>query len=84
MDVWRKLREFVQHVVRYIVHVPLKTFALHTLFEQQLFRNVSVIEQSCQRLPSVEIFFVLIVEPRLDHALVILCKFVQFFIENCS
>ena len=72
MNIRWKLRKFVQNVVSYVVHVPLKVFTSLTLFEKQLFRNVAVIEQSREWLSRVKEFFVFLIEPRLDDTFVIL------------
>lgn len=70
-NVRRQLRVFVINIISDVVHEPLEAFAVQSLLHRQLFTDVAHVEISCHRLARVEIFFVLIVKPSLNDALVV-------------
>ena len=69
--IWRKFGIFVKHVISDLVHEPVKTLALHSLLHGKLFRNISVVNQSCKRFSGVKELFVLIIKPNLNDSFII-------------
>lgn len=72
VNVWWQLRILFNHVVGNVVHVPLEALALQLLLQGQLVGDVTHVQVTSKRLAGVEILFVLVVKPNLDHTLVIL------------
>lgn len=66
-----QLRVLIIHIIRHIIHIPLERFAIQLLLQCQLRTDVAHLKISRHWLARVEIFFVLIIEPSLNHTFVV-------------
>lgn len=63
--------ELIDHIVGNVVHEPLEGFAIETLLQCQLLAYVAHVQVTCQWLTRIEELLVGIIEPSLNHALVV-------------
>lgn len=71
VQVGRQTRKLVVHVVGDVIHEPLEALAVETLLEGQLLADVAHVQVPGQRLPRIEVLLVGVIEPGLDHSLVV-------------
>lgn len=71
MQVGRKTRELVIHIVGDVIHEPLEALAVETLLQGQLLTDVAHVQVAGQRLPRIEVLLVRVIEPGLDHSLIV-------------